>query len=83
MSEIRRIIDEMFRTELTKEFMRQFEEDVAVSPNWQGFTGIRPIFDEVSIFPALPLSWTPQEFRRMWDSLERESKIVFVKKLIT
>jgi hypothetical protein len=84
MSEIQRIIDEMIRKEVVKEFTAQVEKDLTPSSSWQGFTGIRGIFDEWEFFPALPpLSWTPDEFRRMWSTLTHESKIAYVKKLIT
>ncbi|QJD49808.1 hypothetical protein SEA_CLUBPENGUIN_84 [Streptomyces phage ClubPenguin] len=80
-------IGRMFRTELVKELeaaSQKIIDDLTPPPGWQGFTGIRGIFDEWEFLPPLPpLSWTPMEFRKMWDSLERESKVIFVKNLIS
>lgn len=84
-SVIQRFIDEMLRVEVQKEFMRLFEEDIAVPPNWQGFQGVTPIVDELS----RPWEWTrireftPELFERMWESFSHEEKIRYVLGLIT
>jgi hypothetical protein len=84
MSDFQHVIDQMLRLELMKEFWQRVDEELTPSPGWQGFTGIRGIVDEWGpLVEWPPLSWTPKEFQRMWDSLTYESKIAFVKNRIT
>jgi len=88
MSEIQRIIDEMLRVEIHREFMRAFEEDIAVPPNWQGFRGIKGVFDEAIIaefdfWSHRPKQFTPEEFSKMWDSFTEYQKVNYVLILIT
>lgn len=85
MSEIQRIIDQMLREEITKEFMKAFEEDIAVPSDWKGFRGITPFLDELS----RPWEWkpvtefTPELFNRMWESFSHGEKVRYVLTLIS
>lgn len=85
-SEIQRIIDKMLREETQRLFMAWVEEDIATPPDWQGFTGIRGIFDEVPEFTfwsQRPKQFTPSEFNKMWDSWNEDQKFDYVLTLIT
>lgn len=82
-SVIQNIINRMLREEVLKAFEEAVKEDLTPKPGWQGFTGVRGIFDEWEFQPPLPsLSWTPDEFTRMWSTLTRESRVAYVKSLI-
>lgn len=85
-SEIQRIIDEMLRVEIHREFMKHFEAETAVPPNWPGFQGLKAIFDEVPEFQfwsQRPTQFTPAEFNRMWDSYTEDQKFNYVLILIS
>lgn len=66
-------------------FLAELDEaiDAALQPmqKWQGFSGLAGLFDELA--PEPPIAWTPWEFKRMWDSLERPSKVNYIRSLMS
>jgi hypothetical protein len=81
LDSIQKIIDDMLRAEVTKAFMRLFEEDVETPSDWKGFTGIDEVGDTHWWKP--PEHFTPEHFSWLWDKLTREEKLAYVKSLIS
>ena len=65
------------------------DEQITPPSGWQGFTGIRGIFDEwdpngtIWAHYEWPETFTPEEFNRLWDGFTERRKIDYVLSLIT
>lgn len=82
------LVNRLFREELQKAIQEAEEKltrelDSAIQNGWAP-TGIRGIFDEAYLIqPSPPPSWTPKEFEKMWSWMDHESRVIFVKNLIS
>ena len=99
INETRKVQSEMadafarFQREILDETARQFgawvDEQITPPSGWQGFTGIRGIFDEwdpngtIWAHYEWPETFTPEEFNRLWDGFTERRKIDYVLSLIT
>lgn len=80
---IRDLFSEEFAkaAEEAKKALDDYLEALKTSPDWEGFTGIRGIFDEWEVWDSA--SFTPKQFNQMWDSFSHQRKIDYVRGLIT
>jgi hypothetical protein len=75
---------EAIRDQLREEILgRAVDETIkallTAPPGWQGFSGVRSLFDEVK--PFVP-SWTPKQFNIMWDQFSHQTKVNYIRNLI-
>lgn len=85
-SEFQRMLDDLLRKYIHEEFMKAVDEDLEPRPGWQGFTGLKPIADELQLFDhnyGFVPSWTPKQFETMWNSFSYVTKIRYVRSLLT
>ena len=82
-------LQEAMHEETLRRFAVWVEEDVTTPPDWQGFAGIRGVFDEYSPYHSIwnqwkiPETFTPEEFNRQWDGFTEQRKIEYVMSLIS
>jgi len=80
---------EAMHVETARLFDEWVDEQLTTPPGWQGFAGIRGIFDEwdpngtIWAHYERPETFTPEEFNRLWDGFTEQRKIDYVLSLIT